>query len=173
MNTNEINLNFNKADFEEIYFKNGNDKVFLSKNVKEQFVLSFVAGCFFIASLIYTVIANKSWGIFTIITVLFILIINQLIKKMSPEIKWKRSIKELLKEQAKFITRKLTLSENTLTLKQDTTITIVRWRDFKKVVIDDKSICLYGDENFLFPKKSMTWQEFDSLRNEILLRIKT
>ncbi|HEY5405850.1 MAG TPA: hypothetical protein VIJ92_02135 [Ginsengibacter sp.] len=173
MSTTDINLNFNRADFEEVYFKNGSDKVWLSKMVKEQFIFTSIAAIFFTASLIYTAIANKSWGIFTIIALLFILMVNQLIKKMAPVIKWKRSIKDLLNEQAKFITRKITLSENTLTLKRDTTITIVRWKDFKKVVIDDKSISLYGDENFLFPKKSMTWHDFDLLRNEILLRIKT
>ena len=173
MNTTEITLNFNKADFEELYFKNGSDKVLLSKSVKEQFILSMIAATFFITSLIYSIIVNKSWGIFKIITLIFVLIVNQLIRKMAPVIKWKRSIKDFLNEQAKFITSKLTLSENTLTLKQDTTTTFVRWIDFKKVVIDDKSIILYGDQDFMFPKKSMTWQDFDLLRNEILLRIKT
>ena len=173
MNTNEITLNFNKADFEELHFKNRKDKILFSKIVKKQFIFSLIAACFFTGSLIYSIIFNKAWGIFTIITVIFVLIVNQLIRKMTPVIEWKRSIKEFLNEQAKFITRKLTLSENTLTLRQDTTITIVKWTDFKKVVIDDKSICLYGDENFLFPKKSMSWQEFDLLRNEVLLRVKT
>jgi YcxB-like protein len=173
MQTAEINLNFNKADFEEIHFRNGSEQILLSKMVKRQFILSLVTGAFFIASLIYSIITNKSWGIFTIITLIFVLIVNQLIRKMAPVIKWKRSIKDFLNEQAKFITRKLTLTEKTLTLKQDTTITIVRWEDFKKIVIDDKSICLYGDENFMFPKKSMTWQEFDLLKNQILLKVKT
>ena len=116
--------------------------------------------------------SNKSWGIFTITTVIFVLVLNQLIKKMAPELKWERSIRDFLDEQAKFISRKLTLSENTLTLKRDTDITIMRWKDFKKVVIDDKAISLYGDETFVFPKKSMNWHDFDLLRNEILLRIK-
>ncbi len=173
MKPSEITLNFNKADFEELYFKNGSDKVLLSKTVKEHFILSLIAGCFFIASLFYSVIVNKSWGIFTITTLIFVLLVNQLIRKMSPVVKWKRSIKDFLNEQAKFINQRITLSENTLTLKQDTTVTIVRWIDFKKVVINDKSISFYGDTDFMFPKKSMTSQDFDLLKNEILLRIKT
>jgi hypothetical protein len=173
MNSAEITLNFNKTDFEELYFKNGSDRVLLSKIVKGQFILTLIAGALFISSLIYSIIVNKSWGIFTIVTLIFVLIVNQLIRKMTPVIKWKRSIRDFLNEQAKFISSKLTLSEKTLTVKQDTTITIVRWIDFKKVVIDDKSIILFGDKDFTFPKKSMTWQEFDLLRNEILLRIKT
>ena len=173
MNPTEITLHFNKADFEELYFKNGNDKVLLSKTVKEQFILSLIACFLFITSLIYSVIANKWWGIFTIITLIFVLLVNQLIRKMSPIVKWKNSIKEFLNEQAKFINQKLTLSENTLTLKQDTTVTIVRWIDFKKVVINDKSISFCGDTDFMFPKKSMASQDFDLLKNEILLRVKT
>ncbi len=173
MNTTEINLNFNKADLEEIYFKNKGTNMLLSKMVKKQFILSLILGVFSVTSLIYSTISNKSWGVFTIITLIFILIINQLIKKIAPELKWERSIRDFLDEQAKFISRKLTLSENTLTLKRDTTITIMRWKDFKKVVIDDKAISLYGDETFVFPKKSMNWHDFDMLRNEILARIKT
>lgn len=173
MNTPEIKLNFNRTDFEELYFKNGNDKILLSKTVKKQFILSLITCCFFIASLIYSITVNKSWGIFTIITVIFVLIVNQLIRKMSPIVKWKRSITDRLNEQAKFINQKLTLSEDTLTLKQDTTVTVVRWTDFKKIVFDDKSINLYGDTDLMFPKKSMTWQEFDLLKNEILEKTRT
>ena len=173
MNTTEISLNFNKADLEEIYFKNRGTNMLFSKIVKKHFILSLILGAFTVTSLIYSTMSNKSWGIFTIVTVIFVLVLNQLIKKIAPELKWEKSIKDFLDEQAKFISRKLTLSENTLTLKLDTTITIMRWKDFKKVVIDDKAISLYGDETFVFPKKSMNWHDFDLLRNEILLRIKT
>ena len=170
MDTTEIKLNFNKADFEELHFKNGNDKILLSRTVKGQFILSLLAGCLLIASLIYSIMVNKSWGIFTILAVIFVLMVNHLIRKMSPIVKWKRSIRDFLNDQAKFINQKLTLSDKTLTLKQDTTITIMRWTDFKKIVIDDKSISLHGETDLMFPKKSMTWQEFDLLKNEILLR---
>ncbi len=173
MNTTEINLNFNKSDFEEVYFKNKGTNILFSKMVKKQFILALILGAFSVTSLIYSTVSNKSWGVFTIVTIIFVLVLNQLIKKIAPELKWERSIRDFLDEQAKFISRKLTLSENTLTLKRDTTITIMRWKDFKKVVIDDKAISLYGDETFVFPKKSMNWHDFDLLRNEILLRIKT
>lgn len=172
MNTTEINLNFNKADFEEVYFKNRANNILFSKAIKKQFILALVLGAFSVTSLIYSTISNKSWGVFTIVTIIFILVLNQLIKKIAPELKWEKTIRDFLDEQAKFISRKLTLSENTLTLKRDTNITIMRWKDFKKVVIDDKAISLYGDETFVFPKKSMNWHDFDLLRNEILLRIK-
>jgi hypothetical protein len=170
MDTTEIKLNFNKADFEELHFKNGNDKVLFSKTVKGQFIVSLLSGCLLIASLIYSIMVNKSWGIFTILALIFVLLVNQLIRKISPIIKWKRSIREFLNDQAKFINQKLTLTDKTLTLKQDTTITIMRWTEFKKIIIDDKSISLHGDTDLMLPKKSMTWQEFDLLKNEILLK---
>ena len=172
MNATEINLNFNKADLEEIYFKNRGTNMLFSKMVKKQFILSLILGILSVTSLIYSTISNKSWGIFTISTITCVLVLNQLIKKRVPDGKWERAMRDFLDEQAKFISRKLTLSENTLTLKRDTTITIMRWKDFKKVIIDDKAISLYGDETFVFPKKSMNWHDFDLLRNEILLRIK-
>lgn len=173
MNTSEITLSFNKADFEELYFKNGNDKVLLSKTVKEHFILSVITGCLVITSLIYSITVNKSWGIFTIITLIFVLLVYQLIRKMSPIIKWRKSITDFLNEQAKFINQKITIAENTLTLKQDTTVTIVRWMDFKKVVITDKSISFHGDTDLMFPKKSMSSHDFDLLKNAILLKVKT
>ena len=103
MNTTEINLNFNKADFEEVYFKNRENNMLFSKLIKKQFMLSLIFGILSLASLIYSTMSNKSWGIFTITTVIFVLVLNQLIKKMAPELKWERSIRDFLDEQAKFI----------------------------------------------------------------------
>lgn len=173
MKPKEITLNLKKSDLEELYFKNGKEKLLFSKPVKEQFILTLIAGLFVAASLTLSIITHKSWGIFTIITLLFILIMNDLFKKMAPIKKWKRSIKDLINEQTKYISQKLILSEDSLTLKQDTTITVIRWNAFKKVVMDTYSINLFGDEQLIFPKKSMNSAEFDFLRDEILLRIKS
>jgi hypothetical protein len=171
METNEIKLNFNKPDYEEVYFKNRGEKLLLLPTIKKQFTWAIISGILFISALIYSMIAHRSWGIFTIITLIFILVVKELIEKISPEIKWKKSIRALLDKQAKIITNRLILSPNALTLKQDHTVTVVRWTDFKKAVIDDKSISLYGDEKLVFPKKSMTWQEFELLKKEVLAGI--
>jgi hypothetical protein len=173
MNATEIKLSFNKADFEEVFFRNGADNIFHSKNVKQQFVLSILAGLFFSFSLIYSIATNKWWGALTVVTLIFVLLVNELVRKISPVMKWKRSIKDFLNAQAKFMNQKIALSENAITLQQDTTLTTIPWKDFKKVVIDDKSIGLYGDTDFIFPRKSMAWHEFELLCNEILSRVKS
>jgi YcxB-like protein len=173
MKPKEITLNFNKADFEELCFKDNGSRILLSKPVKEQFILSVIAGLFVIASLILSILTYQSWWIFTIITVLFMLIMNQLFKKMEPIKRWKKSIKEFINEQTKFISQKLILSDDTLTIKRDSTITVIRWKAFNKVTIDPKSINLYADDHFMIPKKSMTSAEFDLLRDEILAKVKS
>ena len=173
MDTTEIKLNFNRADFEELHFKHGNEKVLFSKDVKPQFLLSLVAATLFVASLAYSISAHKFWGVSTITTLIFILMVDHLIRKMAPIVKWKRSIQDFLNEQSKFINQRLTLSESTLTLKQDTRVTIMPWKNFKKIVIDNKSISLYGESDLILPKKSMTWQEFDLLKSEVLKNVTT
>ncbi len=172
MNPKEIPLSFNKADFEEIYFKDRSNKVLLSKNVKPYFILSIVAVCLLAASLIYSFVHHSGWGVVTVIAVIFVLAIYELSKKNSLAAKWKNSIRDHLDEQSKFISQKITLSEDTLTFKQDTKITIVRWAEFNRVVIDDKSITLYGNEDLLLPKKSFSYQDFDFLKEHVLLHMK-
>ncbi len=172
MNPREILLNFNEADYEEIYFKDRSDKVLFSGTVKLYFVSSIAAACLLAASLVYSFMHHNGWGVVTVIAVIFILTVYELARKISPAVKWKRSIKDLLTEQSKFISQKITLSDNTFTFKQDTRITIVRWADFKRVVIDDKSITLYGDEKLLLPKKSFSYQDFDYLKEEVLAHMK-
>ena len=172
MNPKELSLNFNKADFEEIHFRN-TGKLLFSKNIKPHFIATIVVVCLLAISVIIAITQHKGWGIVVITAVVAILISYELIKKISPVLQWKKSIKESLNNQAKFINQKISLSENTLTFKQDTKITMVRWTDFKRAVIDDKSITLFGDETLLFPKKSMSYQDFDLLREQVLLQMKS
>jgi len=60
MNTTEINLNFNKADFEEVYFKNRENNMLFSKLIKKQFMLSLIFGTLSLASLIYPRLCSRA-----------------------------------------------------------------------------------------------------------------
>ena len=73
MSTNEIILTFNRADFEELYFKDNNENIYFSHNTKERWLLAFVFGCLFFGSLTYSLITG-SWGACIVIFVFFAMI---------------------------------------------------------------------------------------------------
>jgi|GEM_PF-1867110 len=168
----EIPLSFNRADYEEIYLPGNSRKIWLTKGIRPYFNLALASAFLLAGSLVYSLERHNGWGVVTVIAVLFILGVYELTRKMGPALKSNRAIGDLLLEQSRFISQKVILTDHTLSLRQDTKITMVRWEDFKRAVIDDRSIRLYGSEELLFPKKSFSYTDYDLLKEQVLLHMK-
>ena len=61
---------------------------------------------------------------------------------------------------------KLILSSNSISMIENGVETIVKWSAFSKLVIEKNHLSLWGSENFVFPKKSMSEDDY-SLLTEI------
>jgi|SRR6185437_1875852 hypothetical protein len=167
MNTTEITLTFNRADFEELYFKDNNEKLFLSPNTKERSLLALIFGCLFFSSLVYSLITDSNWGVCIVIFPLFAMITFNLYRNVAAIIKWKKSVNKYLNEVAAYKSHKIILSESAFSLVQDTTEYIERWSEFKKITIDEKSITLYASEKYVIPKKSMSLADYELFEKEV------
>lgn len=171
MKTIEINLTFRRADFEELYFRNGNENLFFSPTAKTQTYIFIFLGLLFFFFLGYFRITNESLENMLFICMLWILSAIILGGKIYVVLKWKKSIKQFLDVTSKYKINKLILSETSISIIQDDKEHIEKWSEFKKADINDESIILYSIVNYMFPRKSMTKEEYEFFKEIVRKKI--
>jgi hypothetical protein len=168
-----IELKYNRTDFEEIYYRNGDDKAFLNYHLRTERNTFFVVGFIFLLTLIYTLLINDNHVFIILIGVLLCFALYDWYKKASHWVKWKKEVKLYLDDLDKIRENKIVLSKNAFSLVQDKKETIEKWTEFKRAEIQENFISLTSNTTtYLIPKKSMTPDEFQFLRTMFAERIK-
>lgn len=114
-------------------------------------------------SLLYSLFNDVLWGLPIFFTVLVIIASLNYAGRALSIIKWKRQVFTFLDRLDKIKKHELYLSNDTLTEIEDEETTIIKWSTFKKAILNDESISLFGDNFYLFPKKSMEVNEYTYL----------
>ena len=167
-----IELNFNRNYFEEIYFKDGQASLFFSSAVKLSFIYFLSALVLFISSIIYSFATNKGAWLIVVLLVSLLLSFTNFYLKSSAIAKLRRAVSEYLDRVSKIKQHKLILTSSTLSMIEDGAETIVKWSAFSKLVIDQNHLSLWGNENFVFPKKSMSADDYNALTEIARCKIK-
>ncbi len=167
-----IQLKFCRKDFEEIYFKNQHGNIFWSGQVKQHFVNLIAVASILSASMVYSLSTNNLWPITVFFLFVFIASLVSYLRRALPILKWKRQVIVYLNNLDKIKSHSLTLTGAALTLIQDDTVTIIRWVRFTKVIFNEGSISLSGEDECLFPMNSMEKEEYKYLQDFILDRLK-
>jgi len=168
-----IELKYNRTDFEEIYFSNGNNKTFLNPQLRNERITFFVICSIFILTLIYNLTINKNYGFLTLTGVFLCFTFYDWYKKASLWMKYKMETKLYLDNLDKIRENKIVLSKNAFSLVQDKKETIEKWTEFKRAEIEDNYISVTSNTTtYLIPKKSMTPDEFQFLRTKLAEKIK-
>ncbi len=169
-----IQLNYNRTDFEEIFFRNGNDKVFFNSRFdRERYTFTFVS-FLFIATLIYTIIKKENFGFLVFNGIMLSVIFYDWYPKISALLTWKKENKIWLDELEKILETKIILTENTFSLIQDKKETIEKWSEFNTAEIEENYISLKSNlTNYIIPKKSMNPDDFFLIKTIILEKIKS
>jgi hypothetical protein len=157
----EIILNFNKKDFEDIFFRDGNEKIFFSPSTKEGTKLSLIFGSICLILLIFGIFTDKLWFLFFFVLLAFIIQSIRSITEISKILKWRKGVKKYLENTSKYQSNKLVITEQTFSILQDKNETIELWSNFKRVEMREDVIFLYGQEQFIFPKKSMKLDDYE------------
>ncbi|WP_157485923.1 hypothetical protein [Flavobacterium soli] len=171
MKTIEIDLTFRRADFEELYFRNGNENLFFSPTAKTQTHIFIFLGLLFLFFLVHFRITNESQENMLFVCILWILSAIILGGKIYTVLKWRKSIKTFLDKTSKYKINKLIVSEVSISIIQDDKEHIEKWSEFKKADINDELIILCSTVNYMFPKKSMTNQEYELIKEIVRDRI--
>ena len=163
----KIKLIFRRQDFEDIYFKNGQGDIFWGKPVMQYFVIVLVFASIVVISLAYSLFTDLLWGIPIVFLFLLIISLFQYMRQVSPIIKWKKQVVNYLDDLVKIKNQEIILTNEALTTIQDDQVTITKWISFTKATLDNESITLVGNDNYLFPKKSMSINDYKYLEEFI------
>lgn len=167
----EIELNFSRQNFEEIYFKDYQGDYFRSKTTKISFRTLVVSTLLLIAIIIYSLIKD-TYTFLVICCIAFAIVGFNYIKTFLILKKWKTQIYEFLDSEERYNHHKLILSDSYFSIIQDDKETIEKWSNFSSVKVLDNYISLEGKENFLIPSKSMTTENYSILKKIVSEKLK-
>jgi len=176
MNQNQdkvINLNINRKDFEEVYFMGSQGSLFFSSTTKGKTVTTFVVGIILIILFIFKDdLSKEKFGILYFVSFLFLLCAVYLSLAINKVSKWRKEVVAYLKTlenpeiyQIKFNNKVFKVNLNN---KKETSL----WTEFTSAEIAEKFIALEGKFNYMFPKKSMSTEDYKSLTEAVEKNIK-
>lgn len=168
----EIPLQFNRKDFEEIYFRDNNGNYFKSDVTKKSFLVFILSIVFFILISVYIYISEKDMLALIYPLLLPIIAFLVFMEKAYGIRVWKKAVKKYLDSIEPIQLHKIILTEKKFSLIQDEEETIESWSNFTTVEIKVDYIDLNGIENFFFPRKSMSEEDFLKLKEVISEKVK-
>lgn len=165
MDEKVIELKYNRIDFEEIYFSNGNDKTFLNKEIRKERYTFIVTCSLFLVTLPYYFFINNNLGILIFMGILQSITFLNWYKKTTPLIQWKNDVKIYLDNLDKIKLNRITLTDNSFSFIQDKNVNVSAWTEFNCVIFDENYISFKSSNTtYLIPKKSMLLDEFIFLK---------
>lgn len=97
----QIPLKFNRADFEEIYYKNNQGNIFLSKQIKTVFLFFLFSIIAFLSTLIYDIYANTFLSVSIALFIACIFTTYYYVRAAAAILKWKNGTRAYLDSIAK------------------------------------------------------------------------
>lgn len=167
----EIDLNFDRRFFEEIYYKNNNGNIFFNPQTKNYTIAVLILTLALVLTRSNYSIQSNNWGMFYFTLLLEIVAVINLIIRIISIIKWKKSIKKYLDFVASHKKFKLIADENTITIMLDENITKEKWTELKSCEINDNYISIASKYDYFLPKKAMSETEYQNLKNIITKKI--
>lgn len=172
INERTIQLTFNRKDFEEIYFRDQKGSIFFNPSIKKVFISFLITLLLFMASFRYSQTTNKLIFL-TVLTFLALLVISIHYFRQAYEIlKWRKDIKRYIVETSKIKEHTLIVNTHSISLIQDTVETITKWSSCTGAKFEEDFIWLFAIENHLFPRKSMSPEDYNYLKEVIKERTK-
>jgi hypothetical protein len=167
----EINLNFRRKDFEEIYSTNNAGSYIKDESIKTIFRNLMITVASVFCLLIYSYYKN-SYGFFKAsLIVLGVFCIAYFDQAIGIK-RWRKSVKIYFEIQEKFKNNKLIVTDSYFSIIQDSTESLEKWSNLERAKISDKFIWLLGNENYLIPAKSMTKDDYEKFRRVVSEKFK-
>lgn len=167
MNDRIISLKFNQKDFEEIYFRDNQGSLFFSHKTKSLTITAIALVV--VLSILYflNLISIDNFGIYYFLIFILLLCILRLIVGILKTLKWKKGITHYFKSMAVYKVFELQLTDYFLHVKLDSDESYTRWNEFENIQINDQYVALQGKDNFLFPRKSMSTDDYVYLKDSV------
>lgn len=167
----EIRLNIDVNELRTIYFRDNNQKYFFGPNTKKQSVYLTIAIFAFPFFTVYALNLKDSW-LFILGSVFLSLIIYDYWRVAKPIINWKKSVETFLSKAEKIKDLRFNYNQECFIHIQDNEELKQNWDVLEKVVVNEKFIWLFSDTNVLLPKSSMGDNEYQTLIELIMKKVK-
>lgn len=168
---NIIHLKYNITDLIDIYFGEGDHIYFFGPKTKRQslqLVIALTTYPFFC----FYVLKNHSDWVFLAGTILFTLICYDYWKVARPIIIWKKSVIRFLKEADDVKLLEFHYNNDYFIHIQDEHESKKDWSIVEYATINDKSIVIRAEKNFLLPKSAMSISEYEALADLLMQKVK-
>jgi len=168
-----INLNINRKDFEEIYFAGNQGSLFLSPTTKGKAVTTLVVAAILVIMFIFKDdFSKEKFGIVYFVSFLFLLCAVYLSLAINKVTKWKKEVYAYLKTLENPEIYQIKFSDKVFEVNVNHQKEASLWTDFNTAEIGENFISLEGKYNYMFPTKSMSTEDYKSLKQAIEKNIK-
>lgn len=160
----EIKLNYNRKDYEEVYFRNGGEKTFLNKHFRKELYTLLLLTILTLAGVFYVSMYSGNNIVLIFLSTFLFFTFWDYFKKGKASHVWKKGVIKHLDLLGKVKNHKIVLKASTIEIIQDDFVIVENWIDCKGLENEPTFICIIGKGNYVFPKKAMTEQEFKNIR---------
>lgn len=162
-----IRLNFNKRDYEEIYFRDNQGSLFFSPASRSMTITAIVIAVVLGFLYVFNLISIDNVGIYYFLSFIFLICFLRVIAAVLDKLKWKKGITDYFKLMEVYTIFELQLTDDFLHIKLDHDESFTRWDEFKNIQVNDQFIALEGKMNYLFPQKSMNTEDYIYFKDSI------
>lgn len=163
-----IRLKTDRKDFENIYFKGNQGSLFLSPVTKGKTITTLIIGSILlIALLLKDQLGKENVGILYFLSFLFLLCAVFLSVSVNNVSRWKKGVDAYLRSLEKCSLYEITFSNEFFNVAIDHQEEHNVWKDFTTADINDDYISLDGKHSYMFPKKSMSKDDYHLLTKAI------
>ena len=160
-----INLNVRRQDFEDIYFKGKQGSLFFSPTTKSKTITTLVIVLIFIVLFLFKDHLSKDKvGVLYFVSFLFLLCAVYLSLAINKVSRWKKQVIHYLKTLENAEVYQIQFDDKTFSVNLNHQIEECEWGDFNYTEVDKEFISLEGKFNYMFPRKSMSDADYNTLK---------
>lgn len=168
-----IKLHVNRKDFEEIYFSGNQGSLFFSQTTKGKTVTTIVVGLILLILFFFKDdLSKEKFGILYFVSFLFLLCTVYLSLSINKVSRWKKEVNRYLKSLEDSEIYEIRFNSEIFNVNLNHQEELSKWEDFKYFDANDEFISLEGKFNYMFPKKSMSKADYDTLKQVAKKNIK-
>lgn len=163
-----IRLHVNRKDFEEIYFSGNQTSLFFSPTTKGKTITTAVVGLILLILFFFKDdLSKEKFGILYFVSFLFLLCTVYLSLSINKVSRWKKEVNRYLKSLEDSKIYEIRFNDEIFNVNLNHQEELSKWEDFKYFDVNNEFISLEGKFNYMFPKKSMSKGDYDSLKQAI------
>ncbi|MBB4806058.1 hypothetical protein HNP38_001330 [Chryseobacterium defluvii] len=156
-----IKLKTDRRIFEEIYFNGNQASLLLSPTTKGKTTTTLIIGAILLAALILkNRLGEENLGILYFLSFLFLLCVIFLSVSVNNVVRWKKGVEQYLKSVEASKSYEIRFNNESFEINMDDQKESSLWKDFETADINDDYVSLEGKYNYMFPKKSMSTDDY-------------